>query len=627
MNAVVPLLGLACLALLPACGEPSLSVRSSPRWAVERLRTGAPDEDELRCSRGDVTRPLWGRAQQSDVPINPEKDACVEWELARTDREGPDRAPTDVRLVLVRNGAEHSLPVEALGPESDEPYPWYRFRASLKDAPSGSATLRVLVGEQRVDATGEWWASVPRLYHRRDQGQRPNVLVITVDTLRAEYLGCYGHDAPTSPNIDSLAARSTLFERALSQAAWTLPSYASLFTGRHSESHGVVHRSHKLADGFVSFVELLAAAGYETAGFVSGTFTDIDWGFAQGFDSYDDLGMVTSDRQGIRFTAEDDQQIRESMSSAEKRITSEEISGKAIAWMREHRDRRFFLLLHYFDAHGDFVPHPGLSEKFPPRPIERRLVLTQRPVPQDAAAERALHEGEIAFVDQHIGRVLREVEALDLENDTVVVFCADHGEEFAERYRVGHGHSVFNELVQVPLIVRVPGQGPGRVAVPVANVDVAPTLLELCGVPFAGFGNGMSLTPCIQDPAAAKRPAPAFSAHFPLVPGEGVPAQQRADQDAYRVDQGPWTLITLMQGRQQIPFLFDNENDPLHTVNRASDHPDVIETLTRTYRDEALPALRRQLPAVTLLGLSDDTLQVLGALGYHADEDDAVKDH
>lgn len=418
----------------------------------------------------------------------------------------------------------------------------------------------------------------------------PNVLLVVVDTLRADRLGAYGHDRPTSPRIDAFGAGAVVFEQATSQASWTLPSLATLLTGRSPEVHGAVHRDQRLPAALDTLAERFAAAGYATGAVVSGTFTDATWGFDQGFEAYDDLGGMGGDPAG--------------MAAVEARVTSDEVTDRALAWLSAQGDRPFFLLAHYFDPHAEFREHEGIS--FPPRPVPVRLPLTDEPQPADVAERAARYEGEIAFTDGHVGRLLEAV-----HGRTVAVLTADHGEEFHERLRTGHGHGLFTELVHVPLIVRAPGFQPGRAPTAVGLVDVAPTLAELCGLPPAA-ADGRSLVPVLRDPSVV-RGAPVYAAHFPPAPPAAVRTEGRAPQAAFRVDDDRHALVRVERPGPPRAWLFDRA-DAEERESVLADGLARVRALEDGYRDARAAFERDRLPveAIDLGDLGD----ALDALGY-----------
>lgn len=299
------------------------------------------------------------------------------------------------------------------------------------------------------------------------EAPRPNVLLIVVDTLRRDHLGAYGYQRATSAQIDRLAADAVRYDEAQSQAPWTLPSVAAILTGRDVAPLGIVDDVNVLDDSLVLLSEALKQRGYATGAIVSHKFVSADWGFDQGFDHFDD-----SHAQG------------------HMAVTSPAVTDAAIAFIDAHRDQRFFLFLHYFDPHFAYIEHEGFRFE-PETPYEgwitsgtrfRRLMQREATLtPADAREMARLYDSEVAFTDHHIGRVLARLRDLKLYDHTLVVLTGDHGEEFLDHGRIGHGKTLYQELVGVPLVVRYPGRPPGAVERPVALVDLFPTILTLAG--------------------------------------------------------------------------------------------------------------------------------------------------
>jgi len=569
-------------------------------FVTRRLHELDPTTDEMRVSVEDVSRPLWGADGSCDVTLSGAPHSGIEFELASAgdDKTLPGLTPPDhVEVRFEADGVAAPLQVYSLPAMTKGARAWKRFRADVSNV-KGAGRLVLSVGGKPAGPSSGFLASIPRVLDVVDATPRKNILIVTIDTLRADYLSCYGHDRPTSPVIDGIAKEGVLFERCVSQAPWTLPSYSSIFTGFVCESHGVVRRNQTLGFDQVTFVEELAKAGYATGGIVSGTFTDAFWGFDQGFDDYDDLGMVVdeTDLTGTHAKNGADPFATEAMQeAAHPKITSPEVVEKAMHWLDAHRDRRFCLFAHFFDPHEDFVEHPGISEHFPPRKVGPDF-----PNPNaanDPATDklRALYEGEIAFTDQWIGKLLDHVRELGLWDDTIVVVCADHGEQFKEhgddpRQNIGHGSNLFNEEVHVPLILRVPGVAAQRVTTPVANLDLGPTLLELASAaPVSEWApQGHSLVPFFTDPAA-RREEPVLSSMFLAAILDPEAKQPLQVQVAHRVDQGDDAAIAYFPrgnqaGRQ---FLFDWVKNPWQDLRQdlSAKLQDKLQSMLRYYRE------------------------------------------
>ncbi len=324
--------------------------------------------------------------------------------------------------------------------------------------------------------------------------QRPSVLLVTIDSLRADHLGCYGYGRPTSPELDKLAAGGALFETAIAQAPWTLPSLASLHTSRLPAEVGAIHVDGRLADFATAAAELFRDAGFATAAFTAGGYTEPSRGLGQGFATYHNF----------------DGQTR-----------AAELDRLALEWLDRIGGRPFFLWIHYFDVHADYAAPPPWDRLFddtPSRIEAARIRHLMRVINGDLALEpgdleriRTSYDREIAYADAMLGELWRGLEERGLAMGTVLAVGADHGEGFMEHGLLLHTLAVYDEFVRVPLVLRLPGRVPAgtRVAAQVRNLDVMPTLLDLAGITPPPGARGRSLLPLVGgDAGAAPGPAP-----------------------------------------------------------------------------------------------------------------------
>lgn len=310
----------------------------------------------------------------------------------------------------------------------------------------------------------------------------PNVVMIVVDTLRSDHLGCYGYHRDTSPNIDRFAAGAVRYANAYAAAPWTTPSVGSLLTSRYPSELGLVAEPNRLDDRFVLLSEVLAGEGYATGAVVAHYFLNAEWNFDQGFGAFDESNVL-----------------------GHAGISSPGVTDTALALLRAGKDLQpFFLFVHYFDPHYDYIEHPrhrfsNPGYRGPIRSGTGHGELLEK-IPSMTEEDRAqlvdLYDSEISFTDAHIGRLLAALDELGLGDETVVVLTADHGEELLDRGGIGHGYSLFNEQIAVPLIIRYPGGEPAVVEDSVGLIDVFPTLLahlrvgighRISGRSFLGF--------------------------------------------------------------------------------------------------------------------------------------------
>ena len=584
------------IALIAAsCGPTEDSAPVHPDEGLWALARWDRDDSEERVSFGEVSRPSWSPPLLEGIELRDHVPAVVEIEI---------HDPLQTAEPVLR-WADQRWPMQQIGPDDET---WTRYRATVAQCSFGRATLSLEGAEEAVATMPlRWTPSAVR---------RPNVVWVSIDTLRADFLGCYGHDRETTPHLDRWAARGTRFERVLAPSAWTLPSLVTALTSSMPHEHGVVHVDRALSAAATTLPERLGAAGWTTAAFVGGTFTDSTWGFDQGFDRYDDLGMVVSDAD----RTVDPTDLSKMDEGAHRRITSQELTDKAIAWLRDHRNRRFFLWVHYFDPHADYLAHAGTSERFPARelPAERHSMLD--PEPERTRAERALYEGEIAFTEAHVDRLLEELHDSGLLEHTVVVLFSDHGEEFFERMGRGHGHSLFDEVLRVPMLWIAPGRIPAGAVRPHAGLeDLVPTLLDLCGLPTSDELAGDALF----SEAARELDAPSAIELRGLYYSAPTSAQDERRLVGLRVDAEGYTLLQDHRGGRTRTVLVD-ENDGPQRRNLSGSQPERLRRLL-----QASQALRQFDAAAELhrpLELAADTRARLEALGYTEDgPDDAQR--
>jgi arylsulfatase A-like enzyme len=326
-------------------------------------------------------------------------------------------------------------------------------------------------------------------------------VLVVLDTLRADGLSAYGNPRPTSPRIDALARRSVLFERVVSASSWTLPGFAGLLSGRYPTA--------RVLDGRLlsSLVERLREAGFRTAAFTEGGYVSSFFGFDRGFEAFSEQEGPVELKVGALRLNDRGSGIEGTFRSAEE-------------WIRTNRDAPFFLMLHSYEVHTPYrrreyaeaLDRGGLPETFETEDADR-FATGIVPVDQaELAYLRALYDGGVGAADREVGRLLDVLEALGLSQRTLVVLTSDHGEDLGDRppLRPGnHGHSLYDELLLVPLIVHDPRPGApvGRVAYQVRSIDVMPTILDLLGVPAPKELDGRSLVALMRGEESGDRPA------------------------------------------------------------------------------------------------------------------------
>jgi arylsulfatase A-like enzyme len=321
----------------------------------------------------------------------------------------------------------------------------------------------------------------------REEKPPPNVILYVIDTLRRNHLGCYGYDRNTSPNIDGFAQRGVFFESAYAQDSWTKPSIATMLTSRYPKDHGAVGVEDRLSSELTTLPELLRDAGYYTVAFVAAGAVGIPGlNFEQGFDQF--VAMTEDHHDSLTSVAE--------------------VMSRLFPWIKRNRDKSFFLYVHLMDPHSPYFPVPPYDTMFDPE-YEGRMTGARRGPggyqscrnERDIAHVKALYDGEIAYSDEYFGHFVSELRELGLFQNTMFVFTSDHGEELNDRGAWGHGHTLYEELIKIPLITKFPhGEYDGRrVLAEVRHLDLAPTILEAAGLPIPVEMEGKSLLPILED--------------------------------------------------------------------------------------------------------------------------------
>jgi len=446
-------------------------------------------------------------------------------------------------------------------------------------------------GGQLADSDVVW--SAPRIT-TPGASTATSVILISIDTLRADHLGCYGYAAPTSPNIDHMAGEGVLFRNFVASSPWTLPSHASMLTGLDPERHGVVKFwvHHPLPPQLDTLAELLWDCGYETAGVIGGGYLSRDWNFNQGFDRYVQQG------------------------GAGKPDALQTAVDRAKPWLSSRQGRPFFLFLHTYQVHQPYEPPPPYDTLFDPDyrgPYEKRFTDRDRyEVEQahglDQAGLRhvqALYDGEIRAMDDAVGDLLAFLRANRLDRQTCVFFTSDHGEEFDEHGDLGHQHSkLYEELIHVPLIVWCPSRFHGGNINDAlgSHTDVVPTILDLAGIAAPAGLDGRSLLPTLTGDTHEVRAATLSEVDGSVDHhGGGVRAIRTA---RYKLIQ--WSI----DGSE---VLFDLTADRAERTDLRAQHPDIAQAVRSRVSDRPRGPVVAAAPAVTP---DSATRERLHALGY-----------
>ncbi len=426
------------------------------------------------------------------------------------------------------------------------------------------------------------------------EAARPNLILISLDTVRADHLGLYGYARPTTPNLDAFAREGVVFEKAFAQIPWTVGSHMSLLTSLYPTVHMVAHEERQ-SEVPRTLTEQLKGAGYRTAAFVAPILSE-GYGFAKGFDHY--------------------------FRAAEER-RAESMLSRALGWLDElspDPKQPVFLFIHLYDAHYPYLPLPPFDTSFT-RSYDPKIQEIAHAHPYQQAKELsagqlaeviALYDGEIRYLDQELGRFLAALRERKLVDSSLIVVTADHGEGFLEHGLMNHGNSVYEELIRVPLLLRFPGarHKGRRVAALAQLIDVAPTVLEEASAGALPGMQGVSLLPRMKRGEA---PPFAYSA--------GAYASSLRT-DAFKLIENPAERFTKIPRSVKAPYeLYDLRDDPGETTNLAASQPQLQERLAQALRklDQDNRSLRdtlRQGRKAETLELTDEQKQQLRALGY-----------
>jgi choline-sulfatase len=515
-------------------------------WDLLRFETGVDEQGRVRAAGDRLALPFGRRL---DTYLRLPAGAV----LALDDLRSRDGRPGELRVTLQpEHGAERELgrlrpgdgaAVVKLGDAGSGP-----ARISLTAVsrePGGPAGSGLVLRRPAIAAPGAQGGPsqaatvAPASFHPAPNQRPRNVIVYLVDALRADHLGCYGYGRPVSPRVDAFAREAVLFRHTVAQSSWTRPATTTLLTGLFPRTHGVNGKRDVLAGEAVTLAERLREQGYRTAGFVTNGNVARSFGLGQGFETYELL--------------------------PQKHSAATDVNAEAAGWLQNQwkRDAPFFLYLHTVEPHAPYTPPLPFRQRFAPgvrdEGLTRMNVLKRLEEGRIAATPELrrnlldLYDSEIAANDAAFGELLDLLGRRGILEDTVIVFVSDHGEEFLEHGGWEHGRTLHAEMLDVPLIVRVPGLKSGKVVQrQVQQADVVPTVLDLLGLPVAAGVDGRSLVPWIAGDGPAGED-PAETAAFSWLDQHGLRAAA--------VTTPGWRLI---EDRLPTPgrALYDRRADP-----------------------------------------------------------------
>jgi len=393
-----------------------------------------------------------------------------------------------------------------------------------------------------------------------------NILLITLDTTRADHLGCYGYRPAKTTHLDGLAREGIRFARVYCPAPLTLPSHVSILSGLYPLTHGVRNNGHDLRPGIKTLAEILKGRGYATAAFVSSFSVDSRFGIDRGFDVYDDTFQAQA---ALKST------------NAERR--AEETFDRFSRWLENNCGKRFFAWVHYYDPHLPYDPPPPYREEFSER----------------------LYDGEIAYMDRYVGSILERLETKGILEKTIIVVAGDHGEGLGDKVEAGHGIFLYDEALLVPLIFHNPSifARPRVIESQVRLVDVAATILELIGLEDDAAGmQGMSVLPWIKE--KARKDLDSLVETF-------YPRENFGWSELVGIISGPWKFI-----RAPRPELYDLKSDPEEKKNLYDLEVNKSTALKMKLEGELLRLSSGSKASGKPARARDEDLEKLRSLGY-----------
>lgn len=398
----------------------------------------------------------------------------------------------------------------------------------------------------------------------------PNVLLVVLDTVRAMNLSLYGYPRPTTPRLERLAGRGVRFELAFATAPWTLPSHASMFTGRYPYELSAGWDD-PLDATYPTLADLFGARGYLTAAFVANTrYCSWESGLDRGFIHYENYlvspgQIVLSSSLGR--TIANNQRLRRLIGNYEVlgRKTAPKVNADFLRWLSRKGRRPFFVFLNYMEAHYPYLPPPPFDTKFGPRRLRLNPWLEHgwKWTPEEVQTELDAYDGSISYLDHHLGLLLDELERRGVLGNTLTIIVSDHGEQFGEHGVMRHGNTLYLPVLHVPLLILLPSRVPEGASVrePVTLRDLPATLLDLLGIEGGPRFPGSSLARFWAGGSTRAPEASPLLSEVGAIPSQDVPASYPISRGGMKsLLEERWHYIRNGDGREE---LYDFRSDPL----------------------------------------------------------------
>ncbi|MBA7465097.1 2,3-bisphosphoglycerate-independent phosphoglycerate mutase [subsurface metagenome] len=407
--------------------------------------------------------------------------------------------------------------------------------------------------------------------YRLSRSKGPNIILISIDALRADHLSCYGYHRNTSPNIDRLADQGVLFKNAFSQATWTLPSHTSIFLSQYVWRHKIDNRKKRLGNSSTTLVEILKDRNYTTCAFVGGGFVSARYGFDQGFEIYDDGRGGGAGRR-----------LREIASYIDK----------LLGWLESVRNKKFFLFIHTYDVHSPYNPPPPYFNLYTKGRCKGELDYIM-----------AVYDGGINYVDDQLGKLFEKLNQLGIDDNTIIIVTADHGEAFGEHGKLSHGYKPYIEQVHVPLIIKGLGIPRNRIYENWAqHIDIAPTILEILDIPQRKEMQGRSLLRLISHCEIEEHPE---TYSFGPDKSEGGFSMSLRTKE--------WTYIMNRNGPDE---LYDRINDPKEQNDIIKKRPLIAQKLKEELEDFIALTSEAKPQVAEKVHIDEELKEQLKSLGY-----------